>query len=178
MKRIIITLLISCIGTTLLFAQSNLDEIEETIKNKIENCFIEFYKGNPENYGDLFIETGILSQEGFRVEGKEQIKNTLSQFPIPPATTYDIQFFPLTKIDSSYVIRYIVKENNGFTAQNIEVWDKIDGDFKIVYANMAPLPSDNSGMSFIRLVLSSLVIGLSLFFLLVVYKNARKWKKK
>lgn len=175
MKQLCIALSIAMLLSGISFAQSDSEDVEEILQQKVRDYTALMYKGQPEAYAELFAEDAVIPEEN--IEGTEMIKSMIARWQIPP-TEYAIEFYPIAVIDSNYIMSYKVNETSGFALELVEVWKRYDGELKISFASIVEImPSDaSSGISMQRFILSSLILGVFLFLLFLIFKNAASWK--
>ena len=169
--------LITAVVTISVQAQPSLEEAEKILQQKITDVTALIYKGQTTSYAELMAEDAVIPF--FDLTGKDAITKALTRLNIPP-TDYTINFSPLVKLDANtYVTSYTIIETSGFRSVQSEIWKFVDGEFKIAVAHMIPQePPVAGGISKFRFFLSSLFLGLFLFLLFIILKNARSWKRK
>ncbi|MBC2838627.1 hypothetical protein [Robiginitalea sp. SC105] len=160
-------------------ARSQTDQVavEAVLQQKITEAHAQVYQGRTVAYADLFAEDAVFPKEG--LVGADPIRNMIARWQIPP-TEYAIEFYPLAQIDSSYVMSYKITETSGFVMELVEVWKAYSGEFKIAMASVVVLEPGGSaqGISMQRFILSSVVLGIALFLLFIIFRKAARWKRK
>lgn len=176
-KKPLTVLLLTTFVTISVQAQPSLEAVEKKLQQKITDVTALIYKGQTTAYADLMAEEAVIPF--FDLIGKEAITNGLTRLNIPP-TDYTIKFRPIVQLDANtYVTSYTIIETSGFRSVQSEIWKFDDEEFKIVVAHMIPQePPVEGGISKSRFILSSLCLGLFVFLLAIILKNARSWKRK
>lgn len=176
MKYFIIALL-GVLSFQVVHAQQSLSEIEQHLRQKIEECLVKVYEGQPTAYAEYLADDVVMPEHNLR--GKDMIYAMLETWDIPP-TDYTVEFFPLVQVDSTYFFHYEVNETSGYKISYVEQWANDDNELKIKSLSIiASEPAmQTSGIGKTRFLISSFGLGIALFLLLMIYKKAIAWKGK
>ena len=153
-----------------------LAETEKILKEKTSEAISLLYSGKTDAYAAFFADEAVIPQ--VELNGLNEIKNFLGTIDIPP-TEYTLEFDPIAHVDSTYIVSYKIKEASGFVPHQIETWKNIKGEWKIMASYLVMIePKGVGGISKQRFILSSIILGVFLFLLSLIFKNAIKWKRR